>query len=159
MKVWKTTVKRIKKVPPHVLDEISYARKYLVDLSIYGTFVSVSHRKRAWQTKESGSLPLSLTLGCQQLKIPGLLLCSENRRKKGGSFGSVLHGNRAWRTKELLRKEPYAKVHMTIFATAPSLQEMVSHQLCRGSNLHKDNDGWANCRPVSADLLYITLDT
>jgi hypothetical protein len=25
--------------------------------------------------------------------------------------------------------------------------------------LHKDNDGWANCRPVSADLLYTTLDT
>jgi len=36
MKVWKTMVKRIKKVPPHVLDEISYARKYLVGLSIYG---------------------------------------------------------------------------------------------------------------------------
>jgi len=44
-------------------------------------------------------------------------------------------------------------------ATAPSLQELVSLQLCRGSNLHKDNDGWANCRPVSADLLYTTLDT
>ncbi len=32
-------------------------------------------------------------------------------------------------------------------------------QVCRGSNLHKDNDGWANCRPVSADLLYTTLGT
>jgi hypothetical protein len=82
---------------------------------------------------------------------------------------------------------------MTVFATAPSLQELVSHQVCRfagrviftlttydsicnssiltgtgqpptlqvcrESNLHKDNDGWANCRPVSADLLYTTLDT
>jgi len=48
---------------------------------------------------------------------------------------------------------------MTVFATAPSLQELVSHQLCRESNLHKDNDGWANCRPLSADLLYTTLDT
>jgi hypothetical protein len=32
-------------------------------------------------------------------------------------------------------------------------------QVGRGSNLHRDNDGWANCRPVSADLLYTTLDT
>jgi hypothetical protein len=39
------------------------------------------------------------------------------------------------------------------------LQELVSHQLCRESNLHKDNDGWANCRPLSADLFYTTLDT
>jgi hypothetical protein len=31
-------------------------------------------------------------------------------------------------------------------------------QVCMGSNLQKDNDGWANCRPVSADLLYTTLD-
>jgi len=31
-------------------------------------------------------------------------------------------------------------------------------QVCSGSNLHKNNDGWANCRPVSADLLYTTLD-
>ncbi len=45
------------------------------------------------------------------------------------------------------------------FATAPSLQELVSQQLCRGSNLHKDNDSWAKCRPVSADLLYTILDT
>ncbi len=45
MKVWKTMVKRIKKVPPHVLDEISYARKYLVGLSIYGTFVSVTQKE------------------------------------------------------------------------------------------------------------------
>jgi len=91
----------------------------------------VSHGKRAWQTKESGPLPLSLTWGCKQLKMPGLPLCSENKRKRRGSFGSVLQGNRAWQRKELVRKEPYAKVHMTIFAAGPSLQELVSLELRR----------------------------
>jgi len=55
----------------------------LVGLSIYGTFLSVKHGKRAWQTKELGPLPWSLTWGCQQLKTPGLPLCSENKRKRG----------------------------------------------------------------------------
>jgi hypothetical protein len=72
---------------------------------------------------------------------------------------SVKDRKRAWQTKELLRKEPCAKVRMTIFATGPALQELVSLQLCRGSNLHKDNGGWANCRPASAVSLYTTLDT
>ncbi len=49
------------------------------------------------------------------------------KEKKAGSFVSVKHGKRAWQTKELVRKEPFAKLHMTIFCTAPSLQELVSH--------------------------------
>jgi len=79
-----------------------------VGLSIYGSFVSVKHGKRACETKELGPLPLSLTWGCQQLKRPGLLLRCENKRKKAGSFVSVKHGKRAWQTKELVRKEPCA---------------------------------------------------
>ncbi len=55
--------------------------------------------KRAWQTKELGPLPLSLTWGCLQLKRSGLPLCSEDI--KAGSFVSVKHGKRAWQTKEL----------------------------------------------------------
>ncbi len=43
----------------------------------------MKHRKRAWQTKELGPLPLSLTSGCQQIKRPGLPLCYENKRKVG----------------------------------------------------------------------------
>ncbi len=43
----------------------------------------MKHRKRAWETKELGPLPLSLTWGCQQLKRPGLPLCSKKTRKKG----------------------------------------------------------------------------
>jgi len=70
--------------------------------------VSAKQGKRAWQTKELGALPLSLTWGCQQLKGPGLPLCSENKRKKVGSFVSVKHGKRACLTKELVRKEPDA---------------------------------------------------
>jgi hypothetical protein len=76
-----------------------------------GSFVSVKHRRRgrrAWQTKELGPQPLSLTWGCQQLRRPGLPLCSENKRKKAESFVSVKHEKRAWQTKELVRKEPYA---------------------------------------------------
>jgi hypothetical protein len=76
MKAWKTMVKRIKEVQPHLAEEIKWAGKHLVGLSIYGRFVSVKQGKRAWQTKELGPLPLSLTWGCQQLKRPGLLLCS-----------------------------------------------------------------------------------
>jgi len=45
--------------------------------------VSVKQGKRAWQTKELGRLPLSLTWGCQQLKRSGLPLCSENKTEKG----------------------------------------------------------------------------
>jgi len=100
-------MKRIKEVPPHIVEEIRSARKYLVGLSIYGSFVSVKHGMRTWQTKELGPLPLSLTWGCQQLKRPGLQLCFENKRKKAGSFVSVKHEKRAWQTKELVRKEPY----------------------------------------------------
>jgi len=51
MKAWKTMVKRIKEVQPHLAEEIRWAGKYLVGLSIYGTFVSVKYGKRAWQTK------------------------------------------------------------------------------------------------------------
>jgi len=43
----------------------------------------VKHGNRAWQTKELGPLPLSLTWGCKQRTRPGLPLCSENTRKKG----------------------------------------------------------------------------
>jgi hypothetical protein len=67
-------VKRIKQVQRHLAEEIRWAGKYLVGLSIYGSFVSVKQGKRAWQTKELGPLPLSLTWGCQQLKRPGLPL-------------------------------------------------------------------------------------
>jgi len=49
-------------------------------------------------------------------------------------------------------------IHLTAYDNIFALQELMSHQLCRGSNLHKDNDGSANCRPGSADLLYTTLD-
>jgi hypothetical protein len=45
--------------------------------------VSLERVKRAWQMKEPGPLPLSLTWGCQQLKRRGLPLGSENKRKKG----------------------------------------------------------------------------
>jgi hypothetical protein len=51
---------------------------------------------------------------------------------------------------------------MTIFCNSSVLAgtgEPQTLQICRGSNLHKDNDGRANCRPVSSDLLYTTLDT
>jgi len=51
---------------------------------------------------------------------------------------------------------------MTIFCNSSFLSGTGVPQtleVCRGNNLHKDNDGWANCRPVSADLLYTTLDT
>ncbi len=82
--------------------------KYLVDLSVYGSFVSVKHGKRVWQRKELSPLPLRLTWGCQLLNRSGLPLSSENKRKKAGSFVSVKHGKRAWQTKELVRKEPYA---------------------------------------------------
>jgi hypothetical protein len=68
----------------------------------------VKQGKRAWQTKELGPLPLSLTWGCQQLKWSGLPLCPENKRKNAGSFVSVKHGRRAWQTKELVTKEPFA---------------------------------------------------
>jgi hypothetical protein len=61
-------VKRIKEVPPHLVEKIRQARKYLVVLSILGSFVSEKHGKREWQTKDVGPLPLSLTWGCQQLK-------------------------------------------------------------------------------------------
>jgi hypothetical protein len=47
MKSWKTMVKRVKEVSPHLEEEISYAHKYLLSLSIYGNFVSVKHGKRA----------------------------------------------------------------------------------------------------------------
>jgi hypothetical protein len=40
-------VKRIKEVPPHLVEKIRQARKYLVVLSILGSFVSVKHGKRA----------------------------------------------------------------------------------------------------------------
>jgi hypothetical protein len=73
-----------------------------------GSFVSVKHGKRAWETKKLGPLPLSLTWGCEQLKRPGLPLCSENKRENAGSFVSVKHGKRAWQTEELVRKETYA---------------------------------------------------
>jgi hypothetical protein len=72
-----------------------------------GSSVSVEHGKhgkRAWQTKELGPLPLSLTWGCQQLKRSGLPLCSENKREKAGSSVSVKHGKhgkRAWQRKKL----------------------------------------------------------
>jgi hypothetical protein len=36
--------------------------------------------------KELSPLPLSLSWGCQQVKSPGLPLCSENKRKKGWDF-------------------------------------------------------------------------
>jgi len=61
MKAWKTMVKRIKKVPPHLTEEIRWASKYVVGLSNQGNFVSVKHKKRAWQIEELGPLPLSLT--------------------------------------------------------------------------------------------------
>jgi hypothetical protein len=63
MKAWKTMVKRIKKVPPHLAKEIRWGGKYMVGLSNQGSFVNVKHRKRAWQTEELGPLPLSLTRG------------------------------------------------------------------------------------------------
>jgi hypothetical protein len=75
MKAWKTMMRRIKEVQAHLAEEIKWAGKDLVGLSIYGRFVSVKQGKSR-QTKELGPLPLSLTWGCQQLKRPGLPLCS-----------------------------------------------------------------------------------
>jgi hypothetical protein len=46
---------------------------------------------------------------------------------------------------------------MTIFCNSSVLAgtgEPQTLQVSRGSNLQKNNDGWANYRPVSTDLLY-----
>jgi hypothetical protein len=80
----------------------------VVGLSILGELCECETLKEAWQRKELGPLPLSLTLGCQVIQRPGLQLCSENKRKKAWSFGSVKYGKRAWQTKELVMKEPHA---------------------------------------------------
>jgi hypothetical protein len=155
-------VKRIKKVPPHVLwrrlarhGNFWWASQFMGALWVCNT--ERGHgRQKNWALCHWAWLG-----GANSLKGPSLPLCSENKRKKGGSFGSVIHGKRAWQTKEMVRKEPYAYLHMTIFCHSSVLAgtgELPTLQVCRGSNLHKDNDGWANCRPVSADLLYTTLD-
>jgi hypothetical protein len=85
----------------------------------------------------------------------------KKKRKKGWELCECKHGKMAWQRKELVRKEPNAELHMTIFCNSSVLAgngEPPTLQVCRGSNLHKDNDGWANCRPVSADLLNTTSD-
>ncbi len=80
-----------------------------------GSFLSVKHGKRAWQTKELGPLPLSLTWGCKELKRPGMLSCSENKRKKGWELCKCETRKEGMADKELVRKEAYAYLHMTIF--------------------------------------------
>jgi hypothetical protein len=79
-------------------------------------------------------------------------LCSETQKKKAGSFVSVKHGKRAGQTKELVKEG--AMQNSSILAGTGEPQTL---QVCRGNNLHKDNDGWANCTPLSTDLLYTNI--
>ncbi len=98
---------------------------------------------KRWQTKEVGPLQLSLTWGCQQLKMPGLPLCFENKRKKGWEFFE-----RETRKEGMAdnRTGKEGAIHLTphdniLQQLRPCRNgEPPTLHLCRGSNLHKIND-------------------
>ncbi len=52
----------------------------------------MKHGKKAWQTKEVGPLPLSLTWGANSLKGQVYHCVQKIKEKKAGSFVNVRHG-------------------------------------------------------------------